>query len=252
MPTDIYFDAATTRRLDKMVKRIDAIEAADSVDRAAQNEAYLALDEFTPSEQEYVGLALDKLAADRNKAVEPEGGWYVVPKPERRVEAPRPVVSTEPRQTRTRVNDGDVNLLAEAILSVIGAKDALTKGEVLKRVGGEAPKASVWNKAIASLLENNKVQVNGKKRGARYSLFGKKVTIKRLMPEDDAVIVAKSKICKALDKIGEPAGRAKIFETMGEVIPQDVWMMAVTELEKTDGKIVKTGIKRGAKYRTVR
>lgn len=243
--TDDYFTDTDIKRMQRMVKKINAIEAVDAIDRDKQAAAYVELDEFTPVEQAYVIRELDKLASERYPIIEPEGGFYVPPKPE---PAPAPVAVTPrvERKRREKINDGEVKLLGEAILSILkDAKNGMTKGEIVKNLGGEAPKASVWNKAIASI--DSKIQSVGKKRGTRYALAGKKVTIKRLMPQDDVVTGAKAQILDALREIDAPAGRSQVFETIGRVIPQDVWMMAVAALID-EGRVTKTGVKRGAKY----
>lgn len=243
---DIQFDRETQKRIERMVKKIDAVESKQPVDREAQAALYDELeDKFSRMEQAVVTRQLDRLAEQRYQPVEPEDGWYVPPKPEP-VAPVKIEVAHTPRRTRIKVSTGEVDLLAEAILATLRDRDALTKGEILKAIGGETPKPVAWNKAIASLIESKKIQTIGKKRGTRYALYGKKVTVKKLTPQAPEVISVKAAVIGILKSAGSPLSRSDVFQVTGP-IQQEIWLMAMRELE-AEGKVIKTGNKRGTKY----
>lgn len=231
-------------------KRVDQADSAEDFDEALH---YLETN-YVKSEIDWVIEFVNKMREQRNvESIEWPEALETPGMPQTTIVDGETVVTPRPRRekrTRAEINDKEVRHTADCIVELVG-DGVMSKGEIMREFGDAAPRVSLWNKAIALLIESKELQINGQKKGARYSKYGKAVTIKRLLPESDEVTEAKAEVLKMLTKFKGtgPLGRSEIFTHTG-TIDQPVWIMAVKELI-AEGKVVQTGIKRGAKYEAI-
>lgn len=85
-------------------------------------------------------------------------------------ETPQKIVPKKKR-TRVEITEHEVRTLAKEIEEAVGDQ-TLSKRDIIDLLDDE-PRETLWNEAMKLLLESERLEMIGNKKGARYSKFGK-------------------------------------------------------------------------------
>jgi hypothetical protein len=185
---------------------------------------------MTPAEQEaasaeYLAVAMNRAAVTRALMADD--------KDETKTETP---------QRRGRVAVPVNNDAVSTFINVVKDKKVATKSDVVSILG--EIKASEWNKIVKAALATGEIESHGVRRGTKYTVPGFKV--EKVAPKDDVKVQEYAKIVfDAMTVTDGPVARAHILSTY----PTDnATYQAAMKFLVTEGKVVKTGAKRGTRY----